>query len=293
MVFLRLDRLFFLWLTQAVGCLAQLRANRWNRWAIHAAIRGFVRYYRVNLQEAAMPDPSAYSSFNDFFSRAISPGSRPLAASDWISPVDGCVSQSGRILQGQIFQAKGHHYSATALLGQDDAAASAYLNGSFVTLYLSPKDYHRIHMPCTATLKRMVYVPGQLLSVNPTTAQRVPGLFARNERVVCHFETAHGPLVMVLVGATIVGSIATVWHGTVNPPRRTCTTVWHYDQSPPVSMQQGEVMGRFALGSTVIVMWPEATAELSDPLRPQHPVRMGQALAKALAPCAAASARAC
>ena len=165
---------------------------------------------------------------------------------------------------------------------QDLFKNSRFHNGQFATVYLSPKDYHRIHMPCHGVLERMVYVPGKLFSVNPATAQTVPGLFARNERVVCHFATAHGPLVMVLVGATIVGSMATVWHGVVNPPRRAQITEWAYPSSPPVSLEQGEEMGRFLLGSTVIVLWPEGAAELNANLKPGHAVRMGQALAAVL-----------
>ena len=165
---------------------------------------------------------------------------------------------------------------------QDLCLNNRFHNGRFATVYLSPKDYHRIHMPCHGVLERMVYVPGKLFSVNPATAQTVPGLFARNERVVCHFATAHGPLVMVLVGATIVGSMATVWHGVVNPPRRAQITEWTYPSTPPVSLEQGEEMGRFLLGSTVIVLWPEGAAELDAGLKPGHAVRMGQALAAVL-----------
>ena len=182
-------------------------------------IRWFVGRYGVNMAEAAEPDIAAYKSFNDFFTRALKPGARPLAQADLVCPVDGAISQFGRIRGDQIFQAKGHDYSTRALVGGDAALAARFDNGHFATLYLSPKDYHRIHMPCAGRLTRMLHVPGELFSVNPTTARGVPGLFARNERVVCVFEGVAGPFVLVLVGATIVGSMATVWHGVVNPPR--------------------------------------------------------------------------
>ncbi|HRL30731.1 MAG TPA: archaetidylserine decarboxylase, partial [Ottowia sp.] len=184
-----------------------------------AAISRFVAHYGVDMSEAAEPDITRYASFNDFFTRALRAGARPLADADYVCPVDGAISQFGAIERDQIFQAKGHHYSTCALLAGDTALAAEFEHGQFATIYLSPKDYHRIHMPCAGRLQRMVYVPGDLFSVNPTTARGVPGLFARNERVVCVFDTARGPFVLVLVGATIVGSMATVWHGVVNPPR--------------------------------------------------------------------------
>ncbi len=180
-------------------------------------IRWFVTKYDVNMDEAANSDIASYHSFNEFFTRALKPGARPLAKADFVCPVDGRISQFGAIEGDQIFQAKGHKFSTTALVGGDATLAKHFEHGSFANLYLSPRDYHRIHMPCNAVLKRMIYVPGELFSVNPTTARGVPGLFARNERVVCEFDTAFGPFVMVLVGATIVGSMATTWHGVVNP----------------------------------------------------------------------------
>lgn len=191
-------------------------------------IRWFVGKYDVNMDEAANPDIASYHSFNEFFTRALKPGVRPLAKADFVCPVDGRISQFGAIEGDQIFQAKGHKFSTTALVGGDASLAKHFEHGSFANLYLSPRDYHRIHMPCDGKLKRMIYVPGELFSVNPTTARGVPGLFARNERVVCEFETAFGPFVMVLVGATIVGSMATVWHGLVNPPRLPKVTEWTY-----------------------------------------------------------------
>ena len=221
-----------------------------------SVIRWFVKKYQVNMAEALNPDIASYATFNDFFTRALKPGARPLAAAELICPVDGAISQFGDTKQDQIFQAKGHSYSTTALVGGDSALAAQFQNGSFATLYLSPKDYHRIHMPCDGTLTRMIYVPGDLFSVNPTTARGVPGLFARNERVVCVFETAQGPFVLVLVGATIVGSMATVWHGQINPPRSADVREWRYDDEL-VSLKQGEEMGRFMLGSTVVMLFPE------------------------------------
>jgi phosphatidylserine decarboxylase len=221
-----------------------------------SVIRWFVKKYQVNMAEALNPDISSYATFNDFFTRALKPDARPLAQVELICPVDGAISQFGDIKQDQIFQAKGHSYSTTALVGGDSTLATQFQNGSFATIYLSPKDYHRIHMPCDGKLSRMIYVPGDLFSVNPTTARGVPGLFARNERVVCVFDTDNGPFVLVLVGATIVGSMATVWHGQINPPRSADTREWRYEDEP-ISLKQGDEMGRFMLGSTVVMLFPE------------------------------------
>ena len=225
-----------------------------------SVIRWFVKKYNVNMAEALNPDISSYATFNDFFTRALKPDARPLAAAGLICPVDGAISQFGDIKQDQIFQAKGHSYSTTNLVGGDSTLAAQFQNGSFATLYLSPKDYHRIHMPCDGTLKRMIYVPGDLFSVNPTTACGVPGLFARNERVVCVFDTAQGPFVLVLVGATIVGSMATVWHGQINPPRSADVREWRYDDEP-IWLKQGDEMGRFMLGSTVVMLFPQSRSK--------------------------------
>ena len=250
--------------------------RRWGRLTTRL-IAWFARKYQVNMAEAAEPSLAAYPCFNDFFTRALAPGARPLAESTWICPVDGAISQFGAIAQDQIFQAKGHCYSTTALVGGDAALASQFENGSFATIYLSPRDYHRIHMPCDGRLRRMIYVPGDLFSVNPTTARGVPGLFARNERVVCVFDTDHGPLVLTLVGATIVGSMATVWHGVVNPPRRPQVTEWHYD-SGAVTLRKGEEMGRFLLGSTVVLLWPQATLDWNPLWQSGAPVRLGESM---------------
>jgi len=250
-------------------------------------IAWFVKKYKVNMAEAAEPNLAAYPCFNDFFTRALAPGARPLADNTWVCPVDGAISQFGAIAQDQIFQAKGHFYSTTALVGGDAALAAQFENGSFATIYLSPRDYHRIHMPCDGRLTRMVYVPGDLFSVNPTTARGVPGLFARNERVVCVFDTDHGPLVLTLVGATIVGSMATVWHGVVNPPRLPQVTEWHYD-SGAVTLRRGDEMGRFLLGSTVVMLWPQRTLDWNPLWQSGAPVRLGEPMGQlAAAPAAA------
>ena len=252
---------------------------RWQGGAMTtAAIRRFVARYGVNMQEAANPDPASYASFNDFFTRPLKPGARPLASADWICPVDGAISAFGPIEHDQVFQAKGHGYSTRALVGGDAAMAAAYENGHFATLYLSPKDYHRIHMPCAGSLKRMVWVPGSLYSVNPATARALPGLFARNERVVCEFDTAHGPFVLVLVGATIVGSMATSWHGVVNPPRRPEVCTWTYRQGEHV-LAQGQEMGRFLLGSTVVMLWPKQALHFNPEWAPARGIRLGEAMA--------------
>ncbi|MCC6813453.1 MAG: phosphatidylserine decarboxylase [Rubrivivax sp.] len=265
------------WLTRLAGRAAGARLGDLT----HAAIRRFVARYGVDMSEAADPRIESYASFNDFFTRALKPGARPLAAADYLCPVDGAISQFGAIERDQIFQAKGHAYSTTALLGGDARLAAEFEHGQFATLYLSPRDYHRIHMPCAGRLRNMVHVPGDLFSVNPVTARGVPGLFARNERVVCAFDTARGPLALVLVGATIVGSMATAWHGVVNPPRPGRIRRWSYDE-PRIELQRGEEMGRFLLGSTVVLLWPHGTLRFAPDWAPGGAVRMGQALGKAL-----------
>jgi phosphatidylserine decarboxylase len=242
-------------------------------------IRWFVGRYGVDMSEAADSDIAAYKSFNEFFTRALRPGARPLAQADLVCPVDGSISQFGRIRGDQIYQAKGHDYSARALVGGDAELASRFDDGHFATLYLSPKDYHRIHMPCAGRLTRMLHVPGELFSVNPTTARGVPGLFARNERVVCVFEGDAGPFVMVLVGATIVGSMATVWHGVVNPPRPGQLREWRYEDAP-VELAQGAEMGRFLLGSTVVLLFQTGGLQFNPGWMPGGAIRMGEAMAR-------------
>jgi phosphatidylserine decarboxylase len=264
---------------QALTALAGRVASARGGAATTRAIRWFVRRYGVDMGEAAEPDVARYPSFNEFFTRALKPGARPLAAADLICPVDGTISQFGAIESGQIFQAKGHRYSATALVGGDAALAAPFANGHFATLYLSPKDYHRIHMPCDARLLRMIHVPGELFSVNPATARGVPGLFARNERVVCAFESGRGPFVLVLVGATIVGSMATVWHGVVNPPRVKQVREWHYGEQE-LRLKRGEEMGRFLLGSTVVLLFPKGDLRFDPAWTPGRAIRLGEAMAQ-------------
>lgn len=261
-------------LTQLMGRLANLQAGSTTT----AVIKWFIQRYQVDMSEAANPDPAAYPSFNAFFTRALRPGARPLAQADWICPVDGAISQLGPIQGEQIFQAKGHHYSTQALVGGDAQLAAQFQDGNFATIYLSPRDYHRIHMPCAGKLLRMVHVPGELFSVNPTTARGVPGLFARNERVVCVFEGPFGPFVMVLVGATIVGSMATVWHGIVNPPRTGKIREWNYAQQD-VQLAQGAEMGRFLLGSTIVLLTPKSDMQFNTEWQTAKPVRLGETMA--------------
>lgn len=261
-------------LTSFAGWVAGKERGAVTTWII----RRFVAKYGVNMAEALDSDIRSYASFNAFFTRALKPGARPIAQAALVCPVDGAISQFGPIEGDQIFQAKGHRYSTTALVGGDASLAARFAHGSFATLYLSPKDYHRIHMPCDGRLLRMIYVPGDLFSVNPTTARGVPGLFARNERVVCVFETARGPFVLVLVGATIVGSMATAWHGVVNPPRGGEVREWHYEDRQ-ILLKQGEEMGRFLLGSTVVMLFPAPPLVFNPAWSPARPVRLGEAMA--------------
>lgn len=264
-------------LTVIAGAGAASRAKWWTR----AVIPWFIARYGVNMAEAADPGPAGYACFNDFFTRALREGVRPLAQADFVSPVDGAIVQCGSIEGGKLLQAKGHHYSTQALLGGDARLAAQFDDGEFASLYLSPKDYHRIHMPCDGRLVRMIHVPGHLFSVNPTTVRGVPGLFARNERVVCVFESDRGPFVLVLVGATIVGSVATVWHGVVSPPRFARVREWHYDDRAAV-LRQGEEMGRFLLGSTVVMLFTRHTLDFPSDWVRGRAVRMGEAMAVSL-----------
>jgi len=270
---------------QALTALAGALARRPLGGFTQSNIRRFVARYGVNMAEAAEPDIARYATFNDFFTRALKPGARPLAQADFVCPVDGTISQFGAIERDQIFQAKGHRYSTTALVGGDAALGAQFQDGHFATLYLSPRDYHRIHMPCAGRLKRMLHVPGALFSVNPTTARGVPGLFARNERVVCVFEsTLNGrsfDFVLVLVGATIVGSMATVWHGVVNPPRPGSLREWRYD-AQHIDLRAGEEMGRFLLGSTVVMLFPKDLLQFNPDWAPARAIRMGEAMGNAL-----------
>ena len=264
---------------QALTALAGVGASARAGALTTRFIRWFVGRYGVNMSEAANSDIASYPTFNEFFSRALKPGARPLAQADLISPVDGAISQFGSIRRDQIFQAKGHDYSTTTMVGGDRELAANFEDGHFATLYLSPKDYHRIHMPCDGRLTRMIYVPGDLFSVNPATARGVPGLFARNERVVCVFESAQGPFVLILVGATIVGSMATVWHGVVNPPRSKQVREWRYENQP-IALKKGDEMGRFLLGSTVVMLFPKGDLRFNPAWTPAGAIRMGEAMAQ-------------
>jgi phosphatidylserine decarboxylase len=263
-------------MTRLAGRIASAEWGALTTWVIE----GFISRYKVNMSEAVHEDPAHYKSFNEFFTRPLKEGVRPLASSTWVCPVDGAISQCGAIELDQIFQAKGHQYSTRALVGGDAALAAQFQNGQFATLYLSPRDYHRIHMPIAGKLLRMIHVPGDLFSVNPTTARGVPGLFARNERVVCEFETAQGPMVLVLVGATIVGSMATVWHGQVNPPRPGMVREWHYD-TQNVLLQKGEEMGRFLLGSTVVMLFQQNSIAFPTDWLSTRTLQMGEAMSQA------------
>ena len=268
--------------TQLAGRVASAEAGGLTT----ALIRWFIARYGVNMAEAANADPAAYTSFNAFFTRALAEGARPLDPAPFVCPVDGAISQLGAIEGDRIFQAKGHHYRTVELLGGDATLAQAYEGGAFATLYLSPRDYHRIHMPCDGRLRQMLHVPGDLFSVNPDTARGVPRLFARNERVVCLFDGAFGPFAMVLVGATIVGSMGTAWHGVVNPPRPGQVRRWDYAPGD-VALARGDEMGRFLLGSTVVLLFPPDVVRFSASWAAGRAVRMGEALGEAMGEAAA------
>ncbi len=247
-------------------------------------IKTVVAQYRVDMSEAAEPDPLAYPSFNAFFTRALRPDARGLAADPHsiLCPADGQISQLGEVEDGTLLQAKGHRFSVEALLGGNEAWAGRFARGRFITLYLSPRDYHRVHMPYGGSLGLMSHVPGRLYSVNPVTTRGVPGLFARNERVVCLFETAIGPMALVLVGAIFVASMDTVWAGTVTPAsRRVSTWVYGGQQLPAVRLEQGAEMGRFNMGSTVILLLGEGAVDWSSGLVAGQPVRMGEPIGRA------------
>ncbi len=269
---------------QAITMLAGKLANLKGGSATTAVIAWFINRYKVNMAEAANPDISSYATFNDFFTRPLKTGARPIAETAFICPVDGAISQFGDIKQDQIFQAKNHHYSTLTLLAGNQALANQFENGLFACLYLSPKDYHRIHMPCDGTLKSMAYVPGDLFSVNPNTAANVPNLFARNERVVCEFESEqHGAFVMVLVGATIVGSMATVWHQdntgapnkVINPPRSKNIANWSYADKK-ITLKQNDEMGRFLLGSTVVMLFEKDAFQFNADWQPAGVIKLGE-----------------
>lgn len=259
-------------LTAFAGCLAEVKIPRVKN---HLITR-FVEKYQVNMSEALIEDPKAYACFNDFFIRRLKPECRPLAAADIISPVDGCVSELGTINDGQILQAKGKHYTVAELLDCDEQCAKQFSQGRFATLYLSPKDYHRVHMPIGAQLKSMNYIPGKLFSVQPTTARVVPRLFARNERLAVFFETEVGLMAMVMVGATIVGAIGTSWHGELKRIKKKISFNYSKDKN---EFQQGDEMGFFKLGSTVVLLFAEGEQmDWDASLKASSSVRFGQVL---------------
>lgn len=260
-------------LSRLVGWFASTKIN----FIKNTFITKFAAKYQVNMDEAKIEDLSQFACFNDFFTRELKDGARPIADAKLVSPADGAVSQLGKIELGRCFQAKGRDFSVVELLGGDKDRAQPFLNGEFATIYLSPKDYHRVHMPCAGTLKETVYVPGDLFSVNPTTAEGVDGLFARNERMVCMFDTEYGPMAMVLVGAMIVAGIETVWSGQVCPlPKQ--AQPQDYSQGD-IKLEKGDEMGRFKLGSTVILCFPEDAVKFLEEIQATSPVQMGQAIA--------------
>lgn len=266
-------------LSRLAGCVAECR----SRWFKDAFTRWFAKRYDVDMSLAEVEDLSAYENFNAFFTRALKPDARPLDPTPGavLCPADGAISQLGTIEHGRIFQAKGHSFSVLELLGGDPANAAPFMGGKFATIYLSPRDYHRVHMPLAGTLREMIYVPGRIFSVNQTTAENVPELFARNERVVCIFDTERGPMAMVLVGAMIVASIETVWAGLVTPPKRELKT-FRYDEAAraPIHLEKGAEMGRFKLGSTVVMLFGPEQVEWAHHLANLSPVNMGQGLGR-------------
>lgn len=271
------------WLTELAGWGASKRAG----WLTKAVIDCFVWFYKVDMREAQKTDTAAYRTFNDFFVRPLRDDARPIDTDPnlLVLPADGAISQLGHIDGDSIFQAKGHYYSLEALLAGNYQMADQFRDGEFVTTYLAPRDYHRVHMPCNGILREMIYVPGDLYSVNPLTAQNIPNLFARNERVICYFDTEFGPMVQILVGATIVGSIETSWAGTITPPRMGVIKRWSWpgaDEEGAVVLLKGQEMGRFKLGSTVINLFAPGRVKLAESLTPESKTRLGQPLAIAL-----------
>lgn len=272
------------WLTELAGWGAERRGG----WLTRGVITLFVRWYKVDMQEAQQPDVAAYPTFNAFFVRPLRDEARPIDADPavLVLPADGIISQLGPIEGEQVFQAKGHHYSLEALLAGNESMIARFRDGSFATTYLAPRDYHRVHMPCNGVLREMLYVPGELFSVNPLTAANIPNLFARNERIICLFDTDFGPMAQILVGATIVGSIETVWAGAVTPPREGIIKRWRYPQADAdgaVVLLKGQEMGRFKLGSTVINLFAGKNVLLGEHLYTRYVTRVGQRLAHGIA----------
>lgn len=265
-------------LSRLVGKLAAARAGALTQFLI----KRFIKAFNIDMQEAMHEEPSAYETFNAFFTRQLKDGIRPIVEGDNIlcQPVDGKISQFGDIIGDKVFQAKGHDYSLTTLLGGKPELAEHFKGGKFVTIYLAPRDYHRIHMPIKGALTDSLHVPGELFSVNPLTAANVPGLFARNERVVALFDTSVGKVAMVLVGATIVASIETVWAGNITPPAGKYVQHWQHNNDE-IELDKGEEMGRFKLGSTVVLCFESNKIEFED-LSAGDITRLGEALATQL-----------
>lgn len=263
-------------LSRLVGWVAECE---WP-WLKNRFITTFIGKYQVNMSEAADPEPYNYKNFNAFFTRALKEGARPIVEGDKsiACPADGAISQLGDIETGRIFQAKGQTYSLLELLGGDHEATDAFQGGKFATVYLSPKDYHRVHMPLAGTLKSMTYVPGDLFSVNTTTAENVPRLFSRNERAVCLFDTEAGPMAVILVGAMIVAGIETTWAGQVAPIKREIRTHHYQKAQEPIKLEKGEEMGRFKLGSTAIVLFAKDVMDWDDKFSATTPTVMGELL---------------
>lgn len=247
-------------------------------------IAQFARLFKVNMAEAVLADPAAYACFNDFFTRALKPGARPLAEGDHtlLCPADGVLSRFGVIEGDRLIQAKGRDYRLVDLLGGDETLAGEFQQGQFATVYLSPRDYHRLHMPLAGRLREMLHVPGRLFSVNSATTRVIPDLFARNERVIAIFDTEVGPMALILVGAIFVASIDTVWHGTVTPPSADGVQRWHY-RDAPLNLERGAEMGRFNMGSTIIALFAKDSVTWRADLTEGVAVRMGQALGAAVA----------
>ena len=266
-----------LYLTQLAGWFAQ---QKWGA-VTHFVIKAFAKKYNVDMSEAKKENFSDYESFNQFFIRELKDDARKINENPTALclPADGRVSQIGHIDDDRLLQAKGHFFSLCDLLAGDEELVNTFKNGEFATIYLSPRDYHRVHMPCDATLRKMIYVPGDLFSVNPFLAEHVPNLFARNERVICVFDTAFGPMVQILVGATITASMSTVWAGVINPPRTGEVKVWTYQGDNAIQLTKGQEMGAFQLGSTVINLFPANSVTLAEHLEVDVPVRMGEILA--------------
>lgn len=266
-----------LYLTQLAGWFAQ---QKWGA-VTHFVIKVFAKKYNVDMSEAKKENFSDYESFNQFFIRELKDDARKINENPTALclPADGRVSQIGHIDDERLLQAKGHFFSLSDLLAGDEKLVNTFKNGEFATIYLSPRDYHRVHMPCDATLRKMIYVPGDLFSVNPFLAEHVPNLFARNERVICVFDTAFGPMVQILVGATITASMSTVWAGVINPPRTGEIKVWTYQGDNAIKLTKGQEMGAFQLGSTVINLFQANSVTLAEHLEVDVPVRMGEILA--------------